>query len=156
MRPVVRMTGGLRPIALVAVGIGWVVYGRGIVLDPQYGTARRLVSITEYIPLSTLGWIWVGCGLVAVTAGLCRTYDRWQPAGFTALAVPAFLWGLGFVRAWADGGPPSASGAAGAWMGIAVLITVTAGLAEPAWAVEALGAKHSKRKRAGLWIRSQR
>lgn len=156
MRTAVRVTGGLRPVALIAVGIGWMVYGRGIIADPRYGTARGLVDITQYVPLSVLGWVWVGCGLVAVGAGLCRGYDRWQPAGFTALAMPAFLWGLGFVRAWVDGGPASTSGAAGAWMGIAVLVMVAAGLAEPAWVVEALASENSStRKRAGLWIRSQ-
>lgn len=144
MRPVIRITGGLRPIALVAAGLGWMVYGRGIITDPRYGTTRGLADLTQYVPLSALGWVWVACGAVAVAAGLARTAPRWQAAGFTALAGPAFLWGLGFTRTWISGGYPSASGSAGAWMGIATLIMIAAGLAEPARVVDALASARRK------------
>lgn len=134
----VRITGGLRPVILFVLGLGWGWYGEGIATDPRYGTARGLASITRYVSLDTLGWVWVAAGSIAVVASLVRWCPRWQAAGFVALACPAALWGLSFMRAAASGSYSSAAGSAAAWLAFAVALVLVAGLAEPRWVVTAL------------------
>ncbi|MFE1321581.1 hypothetical protein [Kitasatospora phosalacinea] len=120
-----------RAAYLVTVGAGWAGYGAGIVVDPRYGTARGLASITRYVPLDVLGWGWVACGLLAVAAGLARGCPRWQSAGFTALAVPATVWGAAFTSAWTSGSYPSASGSAVAWVAMALGVYWVSGMVDP-------------------------
>jgi hypothetical protein len=134
VRAVLRSPRLIRPrraAYLVTIGLGWTGYGTGIVVDPRYGTARGLVSITRYVPLNVLGWLWVAAGVLAVVAGLTLRCPRWQAAGFTALAVPATLWGAAFTSAWARGGYPSASGSAAAWVAMALGIYWVSGMVDP-------------------------
>ncbi|WNI16897.1 hypothetical protein [Actinacidiphila sp. ITFR-21] len=134
MRAAVRLVGGLRPAALMVLGTGWILYGRSIITDPGYARSRGLAGITRYIPLSSLGWVWVAAGAVAVLAGLGRRM-RYQAPGFTALSGPAVLWGVTYARsAWA-GGLPSSSGSAAAWLAFSVFIVLCAGMSEPPWVV---------------------
>jgi hypothetical protein len=140
VRAAVRVVGGLRPAALIVLGAGWIAYGHSITTDPGYARARGLRGITRYIPLERLGWVWVAAGTVAVLAGLARRM-KWQAPGFTALAAPAVLWGVTYARSALHGGLPSASGSAAAWLAFAVFIVLCAGMAEPAWVVEALYGK---------------
>lgn len=137
MRAAVRLVGGLRPAALIALGVGWILYGRVIATDPGYARTRGLAGITRYVPMSGLGWVWVAAGSVAVLAGLARRM-RYQAPGFTALATPAVLWGLTFARAAWGGEYPSAAGSAAIWTTVAVFIVLTAGMAEPGWVVNEL------------------
>lgn len=137
MRAAVRLVGGLRPAALMVLGTGWIVYGYSITTDPGYARARGLAGITRYISLSALGWVWVTAGAVAVLAGLARRM-RYQAPGFTALAAPAVLWGVSYARSAVNGGLPSASGSAAAWLAFSVFIVLCAGMSEPAWVVDAL------------------
>jgi hypothetical protein len=117
---------------LIVLGLGWLAYGSATVQDPRYGTSRGLASITRYIPMDVLGWVWVGCGAVAVLAGLLgRRCPVSGPAGFSALAWPATLWGAAYTRAWADGGYPSAAGAAAAWTAFAIGIFLVSGMTDP-------------------------
>jgi hypothetical protein len=118
VRAAVRAVGGLRPAALAVLGIGWIVYGRSISTDPTYGRARGLAGITRYVPLGTLGWVWVAAGAVAVLAGLGRRMS-YQAPGFAALATPAALWGVTYARTALTGGYPSAGGSAAAWLSFA-------------------------------------
>lgn len=140
MRAAVRLVGGLRPAVLAVLGLGWAWYGYSITADPGYARARGLAGITRYVPLTTLGWVWVAAGAVAVAAALVRHWRiRWQAAGFAALAGPPLLWGITYARAAIDGtGSESAPGSAGAWLAFAVAIVLVAGLAEPVWVVETL------------------
>lgn len=141
MRAAVRAVGGLRPAALAVLGIGWIVYGYSITTDPNYGRSRGLAGLTRYVPLSTLGWVWVAAGAVSVGAAVARA-PRCQAAGYAALAAPAVLWGITYARAAWGGSYPSASGSASAWLAFSVFIVLTAGMAEPEWVVDAL---HDKR-----------
>jgi hypothetical protein len=136
MRAAVRLVGGLRPVALLALGAAWIVYGVRIVVDARYGVGRGLASITRYVPLSTLGWVWVAAGIVGVVSGLLPVY-RWQADGFAALVAPAVLWGVTNLRA-ACTGYPAASGSAAAWLGFAAFALCTAGMVEPPWVVDAV------------------
>lgn len=117
---------------LIVLGLGWLVYGRVTVTDPRYGTSRSLASITQYVAMPTLGWIWVICGAVSVAAGLLgRRSPCLQAAGFAALAAPATLWGAAYTSAWAAGGYPSAAGSAGAWTAWAIGVLIVAGMCDP-------------------------
>lgn len=136
MLAAVRLVGGLRPAALIVLGCGWIVYGYGIAIDPSYARSRSLASITRYVELSTLGWVWVAAGAVAVLAGLGRRM-RYQAPGFCALAAPAVLWGVSYARA-AGGTGASATSTAAAWLAFSVFIVLCAGMAEPEWVVDAL------------------
>lgn len=133
MRAAVRLVGGLRPAGLIALGLAWICYGYRIIVDERYSVARGLSSITRYVPLHVLGWAWVAAGVIGVIGGLGKAY-AWQSAGFTALVVPAVLWGVANARA-ACSGYPAASGSAAAWIGFAVFVVCMAGTVEPGWVV---------------------
>ncbi|MFI1520657.1 hypothetical protein [Kitasatospora cineracea] len=116
---------------LVVLGLGWAVYGSGIIADPRYGTSRGLVSITRHVPLNVLGWGWVVCGAVAVLAGLACRGVWGQGVGFAALASPATLWACAYIQAWSTGVWPSARGSAGAWLAFAIGIYLVSGMQDP-------------------------
>lgn len=139
MRVAVRLAGGLRPAALICLGLAWIAYGYRIVVDQRYSVARGLANITQYVPLSTLGWVWVAAGVIGVAGGLVGSFV-WQSAGFTALVAPAVLWGVANLRTAATG-YPAASGSAAAWLGFAAFTLCTAGMAEPGWVMEILRKK---------------
>lgn len=133
-----RLVGGLRPAALTVLGIGWIVYGRSISTDPNYGRTRGLAGITQYVPMGALGWVWVAAGVVALLAGLLRLGIQAQAIGFAAVAAPAVLWGVTFLRSAWNGTYPAASGSAAVWIAVGVSIVLTAGMAEPGWVIDAL------------------
>lgn len=116
---------------LATVGVGWLGYGIGIVLDPRYGTARGLGEVVRWVPLDALGGVWIGAGLLAVVASLLTACPRVQAAGFSALATPAALWGASFTITWAQGGFPSAGGSACAWVAFALGILWVSGMDDP-------------------------
>ncbi|WP_158920327.1 hypothetical protein [Streptomyces sp. NBRC 109706] len=57
---------GRRGAYLMAAGVGWALYGVGILLDPRPGTVRSAVVLAHLLPLEWWGGLWVGCGMVAV------------------------------------------------------------------------------------------
>ncbi|KIF69250.1 hypothetical protein HY68_12685 [Streptomyces sp. AcH 505] len=116
---------------LVTMGLGWAGYGKlGILGNPRYGTSRGLDDITKYAPMNVLGWMWVALGLVAVLAGLAVRCPRMQSLGFTALAVPAGLWGTAFTIAAATSYAAGAGSACG-WVAFALGIVWVAGMDDP-------------------------
>lgn len=123
---------GLRNAFLVVMGAGWIGYGVGILFDPQSGTvrARGVSDVTQYIPLNALGWVWLAFGSVAAVAALLP-WPRLKAAGFTALAMPAALWGVSFLIAWASDRLPSAAGAASVWIAFTIGITLVSGMDDP-------------------------
>ena len=120
---------GLRPAMLAFVGGGWIAYGQGLLAAPRSGTVRDLADITRHVPLPVLAWVWVGCGVLAITAAVLGC-PRWQAAGFTALSTPAALWGCAFLAARLSG-TDSAQGSAAVWLAIAIGIACASGLQEP-------------------------
>lgn len=114
------------------MGAGWIGYGLGILFDPQSGTvrARGVSDVTQYIPLCVLGWVWMTLGFVAVLSALFP-WARLKAAGFTALAMPAALWGASFLIAWGTNRLSSAGGAAAVWMAFAIGITLVSGMDDP-------------------------
>jgi hypothetical protein len=118
---------------LVVLGLGWAGYGGlGIIGQPRYGTARGLAELTRHVPggLDTLGWMWVGCGLVAAAAGLLVEWPRVQAAGFVALAVPGGLWAGVFSAAAASTFPPAVGSACG-WGAFTIGVVLVSGMDDP-------------------------
>lgn len=116
---------------LVTVGTGWALYGGlGIVGNPRYGTSRGLADVTRYIPLDTLGWMWIVCGAAAILAGIVTNCPRIQAAGYTALAVPAGLW-AGCFTAAAAGAYPAAVGSACGWGAFTIGVVLVSGMDDP-------------------------
>jgi hypothetical protein len=141
MRAAVRAVGGLRPCFLDAMGLGWSCYGLAIILDAGYARSRGLAGLTRYVPISALGWLWIGAGMVAVVVATvqARRPTRQGP-GFAALTVTPALWGLNFARtAIVSHDFSSAGGSAAAWLAFAVGLIIVSGMAEPAWVVEGQG-----------------
>ncbi|MFD8805550.1 hypothetical protein [Streptomyces sp. NPDC059597] len=125
-RPVSR-----RRAFLVVIGTGWALYGGlGIIGQPRYGTARGLAGVTRYIPLDTLGWMWVACGVVAAVAGLLAGYPRAQALGYAALGVPAGLWAGAFAAASATS-YPAAVGSACGWGSFTIGVLLVSGMDDP-------------------------
>ncbi|MER6435410.1 hypothetical protein ABT275_03475 [Streptomyces sp. NPDC001185] len=121
-----------RRAVLVTLGGGWTGYGAiGVLGDPRYGTSRGLDVITDWAPMSVLGWVWVACGLAAVVAGLAPRVGGVQSAGFTALATPAALWGTAFLIATLSGSYPRGGGGACGWLAFAVSIVWVSGMDDP-------------------------
>ena len=116
---------------LATMGFAWLGYGIGIIIDPRYGTARGLGTVVRYVPLDALGGVWIAAGVLSVMASTAAAYPRVQAAGFTALAMPAALWGTAFTITWAQGGYPSAGGSACAWVGFALGILWVSGMDDP-------------------------
>ena len=118
---------------LVVLGLGWAGYGGlGIVGQPRYGTARGLAELTRHVPggLNTLGWMWVGCGVVAALAGLLVNCPRVQALGYVALAVPAGLWAGVFSAAAASTFPPAVGSACG-WGAFTIGVVLVSGMDDP-------------------------
>ncbi|MFJ3663169.1 hypothetical protein ACIPPM_22190 [Streptomyces sp. NPDC090119] len=116
---------------LTVVGTGWALYGGlGIIGQPRYGTARGLASVTRYIPLDTLGWMWVACGGIAATAGLLTGHPRVQALGYAALGVPAGLWSGVFAVAAATT-LPTAVGSACGWGAFTIGVVLVSGMDDP-------------------------
>ncbi|NUS79142.1 MAG: hypothetical protein HOV70_23485 [Streptomyces sp.] len=118
---------------LVAVGIGWALYGGlGIVGNTRYGTARGLADITRHVPggLDTLGWMWVVCGVGAALAGLVVNCPRVQALGYVALGVPAGLWSGSFATAAATTFPEAVGSACG-WGAFTIGVVLVSGMDDP-------------------------
>jgi hypothetical protein len=116
---------------LITVGIGWALYGGlGILGDPRYGTARGLSGITQYVSLSTLGWMWVILGATAALAGLAINCPRVQALGYASLAAPAGLW-AGVFAAAAATSFPSAIGSACGWGAFTIGVVLVSGMDDP-------------------------
>ncbi|MEU6403944.1 hypothetical protein [Streptomyces sp. NPDC046985] len=121
---------------LAILGDGWTGYGIwGVLGDPRYGTGRGLDSVTHWVPMSVLGWVWVACGALSIVsavppAGRC---PRLQSFGFVALAMPAALWGTAYLTAKVTGAYPKGAGSACGWLGFALAIVWISGMddAEP-------------------------
>lgn len=117
---------------LATIGAGWTGYGAvGVLSDPRYGTSRGLGVITDRIPMSVLGWVWVICGILAVLAGVAPRVPRLQTVGFTALATPAALWGTAFLIATVSGSYPKGGGSASGWLAFALGIVWVSGMDDP-------------------------
>lgn len=117
---------------LAVIGIGWILYGHATVSDPRYSVSRSLTTITQYVSMGALGWMWVVCGIVALLAGLAgNRCASVQGLGFAALAVPATLWGACFTESATSGAYPSAAGSAAAWTAFAIGILFVSGMADP-------------------------
>ncbi|MEU5091734.1 hypothetical protein [Streptomyces sp. NPDC021356] len=126
-RPVVSR----RRAFLVTLGAGWAGYGGlGILGDPRYGTARSLASLTQRVPLTVLGWMWVVLGVLALLSGLVVNCPRVQAAGFAALAVPAGLWAGSFAVAAATT-YPAAVGSACGWGAFTIGVVLVSGMDDP-------------------------
>jgi len=126
-----RLAFSHRRAFLVTVGMGWALYGGlGIVGNPRYGTSRGLADVIRYIPLNTLGWLWVACGTAAVLAGLVANCPRVQALGFTALGAPAGLW-AGAFAASAASTYPAAVGSACGWGAFAIGVVLVSGMDDP-------------------------
>lgn len=121
-----------RRATLATLGTGWTGYGTfGVLADPRYGTSRGLGVITDRIPMSVLGWVWVICGILAIIAGIAPRATRLQAAGFTALATPAALWGTAYLIATISGTYPKGSGSACGWLAFALTIVWVSGMDDP-------------------------
>ncbi|MFE2132226.1 hypothetical protein ACFW9X_03105 [Streptomyces sp. NPDC059466] len=116
---------------LFTVGAGWALYGGlGIIGNPRYGTARGLADVTHYVPMDTLGWMWVACGSIAAAAGLLVNCPRVQALGYVALAAPAGLWAGAFAAAAATTFPEAVGSACG-WGAFTIGVVLVSGMDDP-------------------------
>lgn len=116
---------------LITIGIGWALYGGlGIITDPRYSTARGLSGITQYVPLTVLGWMWVVLGTTAALAGLAINCPRVQALGYASLAAPAGLW-AGVFAAAAATSFPTAVGSACGWGAFTIGVVLVSGMDDP-------------------------
>ncbi|WP_043256112.1 hypothetical protein [Streptomyces sp. Tu6071] len=128
---------------LATLGTGWAAYGAiGVLGDPSYSRSRGLTAITAHVPMGVLGWVWVGCGALALVAAARPCWARLHDLGFAALAAPAALWGAAFTVA-AVTTYRQAAGSACGWLAFALGVVWAAGMDDPPPA--------EKREEGGTW-----
>lgn len=85
--------------------------------------ARSYRAHLELMPLDVWAWLFIGCGLVAVAAGL----TMWHTIGFASLMGISAWWGLEFIASWWSTGYDRAVIGALTWLLLAGLLAVVSG-----------------------------
>ncbi|WP_432051273.1 hypothetical protein [Streptomyces xiamenensis] len=122
---------GRRGAYLLVAGVGWLLYGVGVIQDPRAGTVRAAVVLSEAAPLSWWGCLWITCGAIAIVTAWSRCPLR-QTAGYAAAMLPPLLWATAYAAAWLLGEYPRAWTGAATWAGAAAKLLIVAGWPEPA------------------------
>lgn len=96
---------GRRGAYQASYGIAYLALGVSYVFVPSSaGREASLRYITEHLPLSTIGWLWLIAGAVAVFGSrLDRPQDKWS---FMALTIAPFFWGCFYLGAVFTGTNP--------------------------------------------------
>jgi hypothetical protein len=89
---------GRRGSYLLATGIGCVLYGASIRLDPGYAPSHGLAVLQHIAPLSVWALIWIVGGLCAITAAPITTRGK-DTFGFIGAVLPPIIWSLSYLAA---------------------------------------------------------
>lgn len=116
----------LRGAALVTCGVGWIIYGYGILGVPRVALNKATEILTSIVPLDCWGYIWMMCGAIAILGSFLR--PALDFIAFAAAALPPASWAVAFNAAWISGGYPQAWTAIPAWSVPLVLLYVIAAL----------------------------
>jgi hypothetical protein len=124
---------GRRGTVLLALGAIFVLYGVSVLTAPTSpfgGFAPFGLAVSPW------GWLWIGCGALALTAAPRRGHPRWEAAGYNGLLLPPALWSLLHLGSWlahlaGDPGNPRGWVAATVWGALIVIVLVVAGWPEP-------------------------
>ncbi len=123
---VLVMFGGV----FVLAGYAQVTLEPDVTRNPIY--SRNYAAHLELFDLRTWGWLFIGCGLVALVAALARRHV----VGFTALMGIASLWASEFLATWLSTGYDRAVLGALTWGLLVGLLAVVVGWEDPAAAKE--------------------
>ncbi|MFI5755612.1 hypothetical protein [Streptomyces sp. NPDC051569] len=127
MRGLVRCAGrrlGLRGVALLICGIGWINYGIGLLADPRYGIVRGAAALTTIAPIAAWGWAWIGSGLASCAAAVLPSRRDWW-GWATATAMPV-AWAAAYTSARALGQFPQGLTSGLTWLVAPALAAVVA------------------------------
>jgi len=108
---------------LLVSGIGWLLYGVQVVLDPYPRTVRSASILDGLAPISMWGWTWIVGSVIAIVCALVGC-TRLMWIGFASALYPPLLWGVAFAAAWATGEYPQAWAGAATWIAAAVRLMI--------------------------------
>lgn len=110
-------------IYLLISGVGWLLYGVQVVLEPFPRVVRSAAILANIAPIGTWGWTWIiGSSIALLVALLGRA--RWMWIGFAAAIYPPLLWGVAFGAAWISGEYPGAWAGAATWCTAALRLMI--------------------------------
>lgn len=125
---------GRRGQYLLVIGVGWVLYGFSMLIEPLRPLPPGVFLVHYLLPVWVRAGIWILGGAIAIAYGVGRPRrDRW---GFAALIVPPLAWSLFLLTSWAAlfiTGEGDRRGWASAivWASTAVGVHLVSGWAEP-------------------------
>ncbi len=87
---------GYRGTFQLLFGGAYIFVGRSYLRPPSEYRENTLHWFTEILPMSSLGWLWIVCGMVALVGSVCsRPHDFFS---FAALSIaPTALSALNFI-----------------------------------------------------------
>jgi hypothetical protein len=119
----------LRPRAqfLLVLGLGWMVFGLGLVFDPP-ATDPHSGIFYEALPAWFRGGLWITSGVLGALGSIRPNAHTW---GFVAVMAMPLERMLGFLGAWllslfTDGGTSSAWVQASIWAVVVLIIRICA------------------------------
>lgn len=92
---------GPRGAGLLLCGVGWIVYGCGLLGDPRFGIVRGVDALVRVAPISVWGWVWIASGVVACLAAPLQPREDWW--GWLAAAAMPGVWAVAYTSARALG-----------------------------------------------------
>ncbi|MDT0435595.1 MULTISPECIES: hypothetical protein [Streptomyces] len=112
----------LRGLGFIVAGASSIYYGASIAIDPRYGTVRGIQILLQRMCMEGWGWVWIGCGLIAVAYGLLRPV--WDVPGIVASIAPPLMWATAYLIATIAGASSNAWGSVGMWLSRAGLVLI--------------------------------
>ncbi len=119
-----------RGVALILLGVMWILAGYGYMADPPAETASQGVRVLLSVaPFAVWGATWMMLGAIALVTAFLRGLVVPMALGFGAVMIPPALWcGANVVAYWHgyDGGLRGAA----IFTAFMILILVVAGIPE--------------------------
>jgi len=95
---------GYRGCALLVCGVGWIIYGAGLLADPRFSITRGVAALTRVAPMPVWGWVWMASGVLCVLAAPLPSRRDWW--GWLAASAMPSVWAVAYSGARALGTLP--------------------------------------------------
>ena len=96
---------GTRGVCLLILGFLWTILGVGFLINPMErfsrpGSGGILDFLDKGPGVFIFGSMWVVGGMVAIVVAIQRPVTCKDDLGFNGIALPPFLWGMGYWWSW--------------------------------------------------------
>jgi hypothetical protein len=132
---------GRRGAFLGGMGVMWLLYGYGLLVEPVVSTASYRLLL-HVMPMDAWAVAWIAAGSIALVCAWGRPPFDWP--GFAALYLTAVPWGLSSLMSWQPlGDNPRGWIGAAIWVALGGAISTVVGWPEPPR--EERGGEHAER-----------